>query len=87
MNLKHGGKTERHLIVIYADFEALIVKNHENIGSNTIIINKHTPMSFGLLVKTIDNIPVELLEEFEIPQEAIVYRGSETEEAVAKHFI
>jgi hypothetical protein len=40
-----------------------------------------------LYVKTSDNVPVELLEQFNIPQSPIIYRGGETKEVAAKHFV
>jgi len=38
-------------------------------------------------VKADDNIPTELLEEFDIPTSIIIHRGGETHEEVAKHFV
>ncbi|KAE9521876.1 hypothetical protein AGLY_017683, partial [Aphis glycines] len=80
--------TQRHLIVIYADFEALLLKANERKGKNTTIIQKHCPMSYGFLVnKAPKDVPTELLREFNIPTEPVIYRGSESRQDVAKHFI
>lgn len=80
-------KTQRHPIVIYADFEALLVKCNEKKGKNTTVIQNHEPMSYGFFVKVDDHIPKELLEEFEIPTSPVIYRGSNENKEVAKHFV
>jgi len=80
-------KTQRHPIVIYADFEALLVKCNEKKGKNTTVIQNHKPMSYGFFVKVDDHIPKELLEEFEIPTSPVIYRGSNQKKEVAKHFV
>lgn len=51
------------------------------------MFQKHQPMSQELYVKVKENIPLELLEQFEIPTSPIKYRGSAGEEEVAKRFI
>jgi len=79
-------KTQRHPIVIYADFEAILEKTNEKKGQNTTIIQKHEPMSYGFLVKA-DDVSIELLEEFEIPTSPVIFRGSEQNQEVAKHFV
>jgi hypothetical protein len=79
--------TQRHPIVIYADFEALLIKSNERKGENTTIYQKHCPMSYGFLVKASDDVPTELLREFNIPTKPVIYRGSESRQDVAKHFI
>jgi len=66
------GKTARHPIVIYADFEAILEKTDEKKGTNTKLIHKHKPMSYGILLKAADDVPVELLEEFDIPTTPII---------------
>ncbi|XP_060865346.1 uncharacterized protein LOC132941347 [Metopolophium dirhodum] len=78
---------QRHPIVIYADFEALLVKTEEEKGGNTTIIQKHRPMSYGFLVKASENVSIELLTQFNIPIGPVIYRGSESRQDVAKHFI
>uniref|UniRef100_A0A2S2Q9M7 DNA-directed DNA polymerase n=2 Tax=Sipha flava TaxID=143950 RepID=A0A2S2Q9M7_9HEMI len=78
---------QRHPIVIYADFEALLVKTDEEKGDNTTIIQKHRPMSYGLIVKASEDVPTELLSEHNIPTEPVIYRGSESQPDVARHFI
>lgn len=80
-------KTQRHPIVIYADFEAILMKTDEKKGKSTTIIHKHKPMSYGVYVKATENVPSELLEEHDIPTSVIIHRGSETHTEVAKHFV
>ncbi|KAE9543171.1 hypothetical protein AGLY_003082 [Aphis glycines] len=80
-------KTQRHPIVIYADFETMLTKTDEDKGDNTKIIQKHEAMSYGLIVKASDDVPLELMEEHEITTEPVIYRGSESKTDVAKHFI
>jgi len=80
-------KTVRHPFVIYADFEALLVKTDEEKGKNTTIIHKHEAMSYGLIVKTSEDVPIDLLEEYNIPTEPILYRGNENKTDVARHFV
>jgi len=78
---------QRHPIVIYADFEALLIKSDERKGDNTTIIQKHRPMSYGFIVKASENVPLELLKQYEMPTEPVIYRGSKSKPDVAKHFI
>lgn len=87
--LKFDGwcKTQRHPIVIYADFEALLVKCEENKGRNTTAFQTHKPMSFGIKVVASNEVPIKLLEKFDIPQSVVIYRGSKTREEVAKQFV
>ncbi|KAF0701795.1 Uncharacterized protein FWK35_00032119, partial [Aphis craccivora] len=59
--------TVRQSFVIYADFEALLVKTDEVKGGNTKIIHKHEAMSYGFLVKASEDVPTELIDEYEIP--------------------
>ncbi|KAL4111836.1 hypothetical protein QTP88_015719 [Uroleucon formosanum] len=80
-------ETQRHPFVIYADFEALLVKCDERKGESTTAFQKHMPVSYGVYVKAADNIPIELLDKFNIPTSIIIYRGSETRTEVAKHFV
>ncbi|KAL4135021.1 hypothetical protein QTP88_006689 [Uroleucon formosanum] len=80
--------TQRHPIVIYADFEALLLKTDgEKKGKNTDIIHKHEPMSFGIFVKASNDVPLSLLEEYDIPIKPIIYRGSEERGDVAARFV
>ncbi|KAL4143364.1 hypothetical protein QTP88_005702 [Uroleucon formosanum] len=80
--------TERHPIVICADFEALLLKaDGEKKGENTEIIHKHEPMSFGIFVKASNDVPLSLLEDYDIPTEPIIYRGSEERMDVAARFV
>lgn len=80
-------KTERHPIVIYADFEALLIKHVQRKGENTDIFQLHHPMSFGINVITSQDVSLELLNQFNIPQSPIIFRGSEEMDEVVKYFI
>ena len=80
-------KTQRHPLVIYADFEALLVKCKERKGEKTLAFQKHKPMSYGLFVKATENVPIDLLEKFNLPQEPIIFRGNESRQDVAKRFV
>ncbi|KAL4153079.1 hypothetical protein QTP88_000912 [Uroleucon formosanum] len=80
-------KTQRHPIVIYADFETILMKTDEDKGDNTRVIHKHEAMSYGLIVKASENVPIELLAEYEIPAGPVIYRGSESKTDVASHFV
>jgi len=87
IEFKAWKKTVRHPFVIYADFESLLTKTDEEKGSSTTIIQIHEPMSYGFLVKASDNVPEELLVEYEIPTGPVIYRGSENRTDVVRHFI
>lgn len=80
-------KTQRHPIVIYADFETILTKTDEGKGDKTRILHRHEAMSYGLFVKASDNVPQELLEEHDIPTESILYRGNKNKTDVARHFV
>lgn len=80
-------KTQRHPIVIYADFEALLVKCEESKGKNTLAFQNHSPMSNAFVVKAKDDVPIELLETFGIPTTPVIFPGSENNQEVAKHFV
>ncbi|XP_025206925.1 uncharacterized protein LOC112602817 [Melanaphis sacchari] len=79
--------TQRHPIVIYADFETILMKMDDKNEGNTKIMHRHEAMSYGLIVKASDDVPLELMEEHEITTEPVIYRGSESKTDVAKHFI
>lgn len=38
-------------------------------------------------MKASDDVPVELMEEYEIPTETVLYRGDKDHKDVAKHFV
>jgi hypothetical protein len=80
-------KTQRHPIVLYSDFEALLKQILESRGNNTTAFHKHNPMSYGLTIVASEDVPVELLEKFDIPQKPIIFRGCETREDIAKYFV
>ncbi|XP_022168593.1 uncharacterized protein LOC111032525, partial [Myzus persicae] len=79
--------TQRHPIVIYADFETILVKTDEKKGGKTKIMHRHEAMSYGLIVKASNDVPTELLSEHNIPTEPVIYRGSESQPDVARHFV
>jgi len=81
------GSMQRHPFVIYADFEALLEKQTERVGASTDGIHAHHPMSYGYFVKATADVPVELMEKYDIPQTPVIYRGSESRDEVAKHFV
>lgn len=87
LRFKAWRNTQRHPIVIYADFETLLVKTEEVKGKNTKIVHKHKAMSYGLIVKASNDVPAELLARHEIPTKPILYRGSESRRDVARHFV
>jgi hypothetical protein len=78
---------QRYPFVIYDDFEALLEKQAERVGASTDGIHVHHPMSYGYFVKASVDVPVELLDKYDIPQMPVVYRGSDSRKEVAKHFI
>lgn len=76
-----------HPIAIYAEFESLLTKVD---NTSTLKIQKtHLPvlMSYCLYVKASEDVPHELLENFQIPLLPITYRGSENDEEVTKKFV
>ncbi|XP_060848479.1 uncharacterized protein LOC132927929 [Rhopalosiphum padi] len=44
-------------------------------------------MSYGFLVKASEEVPLELIQQFNIPTAPVVYRGSDSREDVARHFL
>lgn len=72
---------------MYVDFKAILEKSNEKKWVNTIVNHHHWPISYGFVVKASDDIPVELLEEYNIPTELSIYRGIEEEPEVAKRFM
>lgn len=88
LKFESWGKTQRHPFVLYADFETLLVKSNEIKGDRTRAFQSHVPMSYAILVKPADCIPVDLMQQFDIPQNPIVFRGSdESDCTVARHFV
>lgn len=51
----------------------MLTKTDEDKGDNTKIIQKHEAMSYGLIVKASDDVPLELMEEREITTEPVIY--------------
>ncbi|KAL4082979.1 hypothetical protein QTP88_028325 [Uroleucon formosanum] len=88
LEFKAWKHTVRHPIVIYADFEALLEKKkNQKKGKNTTIFQEHKPMSFGLKVVASEDVPMHLLDKFDISTTPIIFRGCKTQEEVAKKFI
>ncbi|CAI6374590.1 unnamed protein product [Macrosiphum euphorbiae] len=87
IKFKSWENTVRHPIVIYADFEALLVKTDESRGNNTTVMHRHKAMSYGFLIKAADNVSKELLDKYMIPTTPVIYRGNVDCEEVAKHFV
>ncbi|XP_050441034.1 uncharacterized protein LOC126845988 [Adelges cooleyi] len=85
------GKTVRHPFVIYADFEALLIKPDisDSKSGNTNIVEEHKLMSYGFFVKAADNILIDILKQYSIPLTPIWFCGSQTinSEEVAKRFV
>ncbi|KAL4104956.1 hypothetical protein QTP88_020231 [Uroleucon formosanum] len=80
-------KTERLPFVVYADFEALLLKTDRKQGTNTTTIHDHHPMSYGYRVVAAEGVPIELFDQFGIPRVPVIFRGSETDDDVAKRFV
>ncbi|KAL4153646.1 hypothetical protein QTP88_001479 [Uroleucon formosanum] len=80
-------KTERLPFVVYADFEALLLKTDRKQGTNTTAIHTHHPMSYGYHVVAAEGIPIELFDQFGIPRVPVIFRGSATDDDVAKRFV
>jgi len=78
---------QRHPVVIYADFETILMKTDEKKGGSTNILHRHEAMNYGLIVKASNDVPAELLARYEIPTKPILYRGSESRQVVARHFV
>lgn len=69
---------QRHSFTIYADFEALLVKTNEKKEAHTVVIHKQKPMSYGILVKASEDVPLDLIEKFNIPTSPVLYRNSDS---------
>jgi len=80
-------KTERLPFVVYADFEALLLKTDRKQGTNTTAIHDHHPMSYGYHVVAAEGVPLELFDQFSIPRVPVIFRGSATDDDVAKRFV
>ncbi|XP_003243221.1 uncharacterized protein LOC100569006 [Acyrthosiphon pisum] len=80
-------KTERLPFVVYADFEALLLKTGRKQGTNTAAIHEHHPMSYAYHVVAAEGVPTELFDQFDIPRAPVIFRGSATEDDVAKRFV
>lgn len=87
LGFKAWSKTERLPFVVYADFEALLLKTDQKYGVNTTAIHKHHPMSYGYLVVAAEGVPSDLFEQFDIPRAPVIFRGSATEDDVAARFV
>jgi len=87
LEFKAWKNAQRHPFTIYADFEALLVKTDDSRGEHTTITHRHKPMSYGFIVKVSEDVPLELVEQFNIPTSPIIYRGSDSREEVTRHFV
>ncbi|KAF0725461.1 Uncharacterized protein FWK35_00022622 [Aphis craccivora] len=58
----------------------------EKCGNNTKAIQKQA-MSYGFMVKTNNDVPAELLEQFNIPTSLIIFRGDEDNQNMGEHFV
>ncbi|KAL4153519.1 hypothetical protein QTP88_001352 [Uroleucon formosanum] len=87
LEFKAWCKTERLPFVIYADFEALLLKTSQKQGANTTAIHTHHPMSYGYLVVAAEGVPIELFDQFNIPRAPVIFRGSAINDEVAKRFV
>ncbi|XP_022160471.1 uncharacterized protein LOC111026659 [Myzus persicae] len=87
LEFKSWCKTERLPFVVYADFEALLLKTAQKHGANTTAIHTHHPMSYGYLVVAAEGVPMELFEQFGIPRTPVVFRGSVTDDDVSERFV
>ncbi|KAF0707406.1 Uncharacterized protein FWK35_00031939, partial [Aphis craccivora] len=79
--------TIRHPFSIYADFESLLMKTEEKKGDSIKIIQKNEAISYSFVVKASEDVPMALLEEYEIPAKPVIYRGEESRHNVARHFV
>jgi len=87
LKFKAWCKTDRLPFVVYADFEALLLKTWRKRGENTTAIHEHHPMSYGYYVVAAEGVPTELLDQFDIPRAPVIFRGSATQDDVAKRFV
>ncbi|XP_050431514.1 uncharacterized protein LOC126840068 isoform X2 [Adelges cooleyi] len=90
MQFENWGNTQKLDFVMYADFECLLKKPvGDNHFGKTTVTQEHVPMSYCYLVKASEDVPTELMDQFDIPQSPVVYRGNANSEAndVPKHFI
>ncbi|KAL4119986.1 hypothetical protein QTP88_012736 [Uroleucon formosanum] len=87
LEFKAWRKTERLPFVVYADFEALLLKTSQKQGENTTAMHTHHPMSYGYLVVAAEGVPIDLFDQFDIPRAPVIFRGSATEDDVAKRFV
>lgn len=64
VEIKEWIRTQRHSIIVYSDFESLLITFLESKSINTIIFKRHDPISYGLYVKALDDMSIELLEKY-----------------------
>lgn len=57
------------------------------ISINSESFPKHNPISYGLLVKALDDVQKESLDRFDIPQTPVIFLGSEEADDVTKAFV
>ncbi|KAF0719456.1 Integrase catalytic domain-containing protein, partial [Aphis craccivora] len=90
MKFENWERTQKHPFSIFADFECILEKNNDlNEMKNTNITHHHDLMSYCYYIKPSENIPIELLEKFNISTEPVLFRGDSSlnKGEVAKKFM
>ncbi|VVC38658.1 Hypothetical protein CINCED_3A018048 [Cinara cedri] len=77
VKFENWGATNKHTFVIYVDFEYLLEKELDaQQNNNTKIIHHHEVMNFCYYIKTSDDVSSELLEQHNIENGPVVFRGN-----------
>jgi len=90
MKFENWNHTQKHPFAIYADFESILRKENDvDDVSNTRIIHHHDLMSYCYYVKPYDDMPQELLDQYEIETGPVIFRGDSNSNIgdVAKKFM
>lgn len=90
MKFENWECNQKHPFSIYADFECILEKNNDlNEIKNTNITHHHDLMSYCYYIKPSKNIPIELLEKFNISTEPVLFKGDSSlnKGEVAKKFM
>jgi len=90
MKFENYERTQKHPFSIYADLESILEKNNDlNESENTSITHHHVLMSYCYYIKPSENIPIELLEKFNISTVPVIFRGDSSLSSgeVAKRFM
>ncbi|CAI6361788.1 unnamed protein product [Macrosiphum euphorbiae] len=76
MKFENYERTKKHPFALYADFESFLVKqNNSNNTRNTCIIHDHDLMSYCYYIKPSEDIPIELLNKYNISTKPVMFRG------------